>query len=195
MQTAQVALNTAMKNGWELDLASDVYHFSNVKDSELNSLSFDANAGNAVYTKWELEGSDSVLTTRYSSGFTVFDNFLLLKMPLWGQPLNLKTQFIYNLSAKRENTGLALGFSWGSLSESAEWRIYYQYQQIQQDAVFSPFVQDDFLRQTNFKGHVFGIARAFDSKISLHFWGLVSQSRVPDSSSQSRFRMDLNVKI
>ncbi|GIV35521.1 MAG: hypothetical protein KatS3mg031_3056 [Chitinophagales bacterium] len=80
-----------MQNGWELDLASDVYHFSNVKDSELNSLSFDANAGNAVYTKWELEGSDSVLTTRYSSGFNVLDNFLLLKMPLWWQPLNLKT--------------------------------------------------------------------------------------------------------
>ncbi len=195
MQTAQVALNTAMKNGWELNLASDVYHFSNVKDSELNGLSFDANAGNAVYTKWELEGSDSVLTTRYRSGFTVLDNFLLLKMPLWGQPLNLKSQFIYNPSAKRENTGLALGFSWGSLSEAGQWRLYYQFQCIEQDAVFSPFVQDDFLRQTNFKGHVFGIARAFDSKISLHFWGLVSRSRVPDSSSQSRFRVDLNVKI
>ncbi len=195
LQTGQLTMSSTLKNNLELTLAGGVYHFSHVKDSEVNALPFDANAGNAVYTRWELEGTDSVQRTRYKSGFTVLDNFFLMKLPLRHKSLHLKGQLIYNPSANGDNTGFAAGFSWGSLSGAGEWRIYYQYQQIHQDAVFSPFVQDDFLRQTNFNGHVFGIARAFDAKVSLHFWGLVSQNRTADAKGQSRFRLDLNVKI
>ena len=189
MQTGQVTLSSHLQKNLEMKLATGVYHFVRVKGSKINSLPFDDNAGNAVYSQWELEGTDSVMTLRYASGFTVIDNFILLKMPLGQNPLNLKGQIIYNPAAQSANAGFALGFSWGNLSEAGQWRIYYQYQQLQQDAVFSPFVQDDFLRQTNFSGHVFGLARAFDSKVSLHFWGLVS------SGNQARMRLDLNVKI
>lgn len=195
MQTAQLSFVSTMKSGLKLSLASGLYHFSNVEGVELTDLSFDENAGNSIVQFWEVEGTDSILTSRYATGFSVIDNVALFTVPAFHKPLDLKCQFILNPAAKSDNSGLALGFSWGSLSEAGQWRLYYQFQRIEQDAVFSPFVQDDFLRQTNFKGHVFGIARAFDSKISLHFWGLVSQSLVADSTTQSRFRVDLNVKI
>jgi hypothetical protein len=34
--------------------------------------------------------------------------------------------------------------------------IFFQYQKIAQDAVFTPFTQDDFLEQTQFSGNVSG---------------------------------------
>ena len=36
------------------------------------------------------------------------------------------------------------------------WNLYYQFQTVEQDAVFSPFAGDDFILQTNHQSHVFG---------------------------------------
>ncbi len=71
----------------------------------------------------------------------------------------------------------------------------YQFQHIEQDAVFSPFVQDDFRRQTNFEGHVFGLAYTLHKKVSLHAWGLLDSAVAGAGENQSRFRLDLNVKL
>ena len=63
--------------------------------------------------------------------------------------------------------------------DKGDWRIYYQYQLVEQDAVFTPVVQDEFILATNFKGHVFGAKYQLTKQIQLHTWALVAQRDQP----------------
>ena len=66
---------------------------------------------------------------------------------------------------------------------------------MQQDAIFTPFTEDDALSRTKSKEHVFGIAYAFHKKIAIHAWGLLDAELDEAVDIQSRFRLDLNVKF
>ncbi len=195
LNASQVALTMPVSQRLTLSLASGLYYFNDIKGRDVSTTVFDGNAGNATYFDVDVNGSDTIFTERYASDFAVFDNFILLQVNGLKRPLTLKGQYLYNSGADRNNIGFAAGFSLGDLNDTGHWRLYYQYQQVEQDAVFSPFVQDDFRRQTNFSGHVFGFAWAFDKRISLHGWGLIDDARGRAGISQSRFRVDLNVKI
>jgi phosphate transport system substrate-binding protein len=195
LNASQVALTARVSERLELTLASGLYYFNEIKGSDLLKTVFDGNVGNATYFDVYVNGSDTILTERYASDFAIFDNFILVQIKGRKRPLTFKGQYLYNPGADRNNRGFAAGFSLGDLNETGHWRLYYQYQQMEQDAVFSPFVQDDFRRQTNFTGHVFGFAYAFDKKISLHAWDLIDEANGQAGIRQSRFRVDLNVKI
>jgi len=79
--------------------------------------------------------------------------------------------------------------------------VYYQWQKVEQDAVFSLVSQDDFLVTTNFSGHVTGTRYQFTDTIQLHLWALISQRGIPDKTagqtrqSQWRLRSDVNIKF
>lgn len=81
-------------------------------------------------------------------------------------------------------------------------RLYYQYSGIEQDSVFSPFAQDDFLLATNHRSHLFGLNYQFTDAIGLNLYALVSSrdetfpgSTTDSDSHQWRVRADLNVKF
>ncbi len=194
LNASQVTLGVPLSKNTGLTLASGFYYFNKIKGRNVNTTVFDDNAGNATYQQIHLGGSDTTFTTHYTSDFFTFDNFFLLDVKNLPHLLTFKGQFFYNLGAANDNTGFSAGFTYGDLNNPGDMRWYYQFQYIQQDAVFSPFVQDDFLRQTNFMGHVFGLAYAFHKKVSLHVWGLLD-SAITGGAGQSRFRLDLNVKL
>ena len=112
-------------------------------------------------------------------------------------------EYIKNTRADIDaDEGWALGLSLGSAAKKGDWRTYYQWQVIEQDAVFSAFAQDDFLFSTNHRSHLFGVNYQLTDKIGLHLWGLVSardktfNTPTTDSDSdQWRVRLDLNVKL
>lgn len=195
LNASQANLAFGLSKNLNLNLSSGLYYFNGIADQNVVATVFDGNAGNATYQEMATMGGDTIFTEHYLSKFQVIDNFLLLDIKNLPMLLQLKGQFFYNFGAKDANTGFAVGFSYGDLNDEGSWRLYYQYQRIQQDAVFSPFVQDDFLRQTNFKGHVFGFAYAFHKKISLHGWGLLDKPEGGTGEKHTRFRLDLNIKI
>ncbi len=195
LNASQATLGIPLSKNFNLTASSSFYYFNNIKGRNISTTVFDNNAGNATFEELHVGGSDTTFTTHYTSDFHTLDNFLLLNVKSLPHLLTLKGQLFYNFGATDKNTGYAAGFSYGDLNRPGNWRLYYQFQHLQQDAVFSPFVQDDFRRQTNFTGQVFGLAYAFHKKVSLHVWGLFDSAVSGGGENHSRFRLDLNVKL
>ena len=147
------------------------------------------NAGNAV----DSAGTDFI------SDFSIVDSFIKLTHNLEGIPITLSTQFIVNVGADKsltdEDQGFAIGMQVGNTKEPGDVKLYYQYQQVKQDAVFSAFSQDDFPVQTDFKGHLFGISYQFLEQTDLNFWGMVWSKDVEKANNQIRLRVDLTLKL
>jgi phosphate transport system substrate-binding protein len=188
LNTSQLTADLIIAKNMKVTIASGLYYHANIKDHLVLSDFIDNNGGNSTYfDDFELE--------HYARDFHILDNFALWHVSGLTQPLIIKTQYIHNLASKTNQTGYVLGLMYGQLQHKGDWRYHYQYQHIEQDAVFSPFVNDDFLRQTNFSGHTAGIAYSFNDKISLQLWTLIDSSITGMSNGQQRFRLDLNAKL
>lgn len=157
------------------------YRYYNMKK---DAAVFQDNAGNAG-------------TAQFTSDFAVIDAFFnfILRREVW--PIVFNIQFIKNVEANiEEDTGFAVGAVLGQTTSPGDFKIYYQFQLVEQDAVFSPFAQDDFLAQTNFKGHVFGLTYRLLKKTDVNLWGLLSKLDTPGGGNlQTRFRADLTVSF
>ncbi len=147
------------------------------------------NAGNSV---------DST-STEFISDFNILDAFLNLTYDADGTPITLSGQFFINLDADTslsdEDQGFGAGIRIGKTQEPGDFKVYYQYQQVKHDAVFSAFAQDDFPVQTDFKGHLFGITWLFLEKTNLNLWGMLWKKDVDGAENQIRLRADLNLKL
>ena len=92
-------------------------------------------------------------------------------------------------------TGVAVG---GAYSCDVG-KFYYQYQTLEQDAIFSPFGQDDFLLSTNMNSHVAGFKMPLTDNMGLHTWVLVSEADDlalgGPADTVYRFRVDLNINF
>lgn len=118
-------------------------------------------------------------------------------------PLMFSGEYILNTRAHGDrDQGWAVGAALGRAEKQGDWRLYYQWQVVEQDAVFSPFSQDDFLFQTNHHSHIFGINYQWRDNIGLHLWGLVSQrdktfsgAATDSDQTQWRLRSDLNIRF
>ncbi len=113
-------------------------------------------------------------------------------------PLRLAVggQYVANTSAATglDDDGFAVAAELGSPDRMGSWLVHYQYQRMDQEAVFSPFAQDDFLDATNFRGHLMGVSVRARSGITVHLWTLWSaRRRPPVDTLQKRFRLDLNL--
>lgn len=100
-----------------------------------------------------------------------------------------------NLGADDEATGWFIGAAAGKGKKAGEVRGYAQYQHVARDSVYSPYVQDDFLLATGFRGVVAGVKVMLYDWLDLHAWALLaSRDRNADGSRgawQHRYRLDL----
>ena len=96
------------------------------------------------------------------------------------------------MRADDDGRGYALGARWGNLSAVGNWRFAYQFQSIEQDAVFSPLAQDDFLLATGHESHLLSVERQLTEAVGVRLWALASE---PEDGGDSawRLRLDLNV--
>ncbi len=195
LNASQIAASISLPGRLSLTLAGGLYAFNNIKGEDVSATVFDGNAGNSTYTVVSEREGETVTSEHYRTNFHISDNFLVLRVGSLPLPLNIKGEYIHNFGADSNNSGFATGFSYGKLETTGDWKAYYQYQAIQQDALFSAFAQDDALRQTDFTGHVFGIAYALHKNVSLHAWTLIDQAMNGEPLRQQRLRLDLNVKI
>jgi hypothetical protein len=148
------------------------------------------NQGNALATG----GND------FLSEFGILDPVVAWTTTDFGQPLTLSGEFLLNTRAAAGvgDQGWALGAAWGSTSAPGDSKFYYQYQSIEQDAIFSAFCQDDFLLGSNQDAHVLGWKQQLADNVGLHVWALVSAPNEAfggDDDNRYRFRVDLNLSF
>ena len=138
------------------------------------------------------------LPDRFVSAFRLVDYMAGVRFSRLPKPLLVHVEYVRNhQSAIPEDDGWAVGVAAGELGAQGDWRSHYQYQRIGQDSVFSPFVQDDFVFATAFRGHVGGFVYRAASAFDLHVWALIAQSVHPlapaSSTHQWRLRFDATI--
>jgi hypothetical protein len=194
---AQVHLRDELASGVRGDLAVGYYNYSDVTPGGEADLIAD-NRGNALEDKdGDGEPDD------YASSFGILNPIASLTIERGERPLVFSAEYIENFRADiDDDTGWAVGVSYGMAAKRGEWRAYYQWQEVQRDSVFSPFAQDDFLLATNHKSHVAGVRYALTDSVGLHLWGLVSArddtssgSTTDSDDDQWRLRLDIDVKF
>jgi len=98
----------------------------------------------------------------YASEFTIFDSFLAVDFDCMEIPLVISAGWMKNPGARiNQDQGWTLGAAAGELKTVGDIRAYYQYQEIEQDALFTPTASADLARLTNYSGSVAGVAWRF----------------------------------
>ncbi len=194
LYTTQLTTDVRLSDTWSLSLAPGVYYYHKVKGLSTQIPFLDRNEGNLEFTRKIKFGMDTIIGHYYASDFYLGNVFLHLKSTSFKMPVTVKFQMLYNFGAEEENLGFTTGWSLGELKSRGDWLFYYQYNYLQRESVFTPFVQDDALMRTNTSGHVAGIAYGLRKKLSLHIWSLVNRP-LGEGQYHSRFRIDLNAKF
>jgi hypothetical protein len=189
---AQAALHAKMGKKWKPSLALGYYRYGDLTPAGAGAI-LGENSGNATV------GAGPTLD--FASRFNILNSILAMRYDKGKKPLVFSAEYIKNLKAGiPQDTGYAFGAALGSARKRGDWRYYYQWQNIGQDAVLSVVSQDDFLLQTNHRSHLLGTNYQVRDNIGFHLWGLVSQrdrlgaTPTTDSSKhQWRLRFDTNV--
>jgi hypothetical protein len=157
------------------------------------------NSGNVA-----IDTNGDMVADQFQSDFGIFNPIVSTTFSKWEKwPITFSAEYILNTEAENDrDQGFAIGASAGRTQKKGDWKFYYQYQLVEQDAVFTPVAGDDFILQTNFSGHVGGIWYMVTDDINLHLWTLIAAredlgtSATTDSDQdQWRFRLDLNIRF
>lgn len=192
MFVAQVSTRLRLSDHLRTTLAVGYYLYSDTAPGGANQI-VAKNSGNALTPDGK----------QYLSQFGILNSIFTLTYDGWALPLTLSGEHLRNTRAhSSRDSGWAGGLMLGQEAKRGDWRFYYQWQLIEQDAVFSPFTNDDFLFHTNHRSHVFGINYQFTNSIGIHGWALVSEREVPSpgTTTDSRrdqwvVRLDLNFRF
>lgn len=165
-------------------------HFTNPTPGGATRILGD-NRGNAT-----IDTNSDGTADAYMSDFGLLNPILAVTMSGWERPVTFAGEVFWNTQAEgSRDFGWALGAAIGSTRAPGDWQLYYQWQVIEQDAIFTPFAQDDFLLATNFRGHVFGGKYRFTPWADAHLFALVSRADDPAAggsrSDDWRVRFDL----
>ena len=193
----QVSAKIALGESVTLRPAIGYYHYDDPTPDGSGTILAD-NAGNATADT----DNDSVADA-FLSDFHIWDGLLSLTFSGWKVPLILNGEYISNAGSQDDgDKGWAAGVAAGKTGAAGDWQAYYQYQVVEQDAVFSVVSQDDFLFSTNFRSHAAGFRYRLQKPLEVHLWALVarrdetSPGLTTDSEDfQWRARLDLNVSF
>ncbi len=194
LTVAQIQSKHAFSTDCHLNVGIGYYLYSDTTPNNSTKVLGD-NQGNATRDR-DNDGNADDLRAK----FGIFNPIIALNTQACEIPLTLSAEYILNtLKAGSKNQGWAFGFKIGKIQALHDWQAYYQWQVVEQEAVFSPYVQDDFLLGSNHRSHIFGIKLQAIENAQLHLWGLVSsrdkRSPTPGRTSgndQWRVRLDIN---
>jgi hypothetical protein len=191
---AQAAVHAKLGKNWKPSVAVGYYHYGDLTPDGAQGI-VNENSGNATV------GAGPTLD--FASRFAILNPIVALRYEGGKYPIVLSGEYIKNLKAGIEqDQGWAVGIAIGSARKKGDWRAYYQWQTVEQDAVLSLISQDDFLFQTNHRSHLLGANYQWRDNIGFHLWALVSQrdktfpGLTTDSDKrQWRLRLDTNVSF
>ncbi|MCH8043521.1 MAG: putative porin [Planctomycetes bacterium] len=102
-------------------------------------------------------------------------------------------QFVYEAFQNTEafsdsrDFGYTVGVQYGpavtrSGRQQGDWKVWYTWQEVQQDSVLTPVAQDDFQLATNFRGHFIGLDYFPWDQVEVRFWALSDEPIVVDGA-------------
>ncbi len=146
--------------------ALGVYHYTDLTPDGSQQV-VSENSGNVVV--------GAAPNLDFESRFTIWNPILTTTYDGFSQPLTLSGEYILNPRAKNDqDRGYVVGVQAGRQAKRGDYRIYYQWQVIEQDAVLSVVAQDDALFQTNHRTHIFGVDYLIRDRLLVRLWALVS---------------------
>ncbi len=133
--------------------------------------------------------------------YQVLDTILGITYDGSERPWKFALEGIANVGVTTSNNlGWAAGLASGELRRPGDWRFFYQYQVIGNDAVFSPVGSGDLLLDHNLKGHVANVDYRLSQDATLRMRVLQAEPDDPDlaggfDEKTLRVRFDFNVKL
>ncbi len=194
----QLWLDHRFGPAWQMQLGFTWYDWNNLNPDGNTRISAENNVGNAVVSVGP--NPEDVV---FASGFSILNPLLVLSWQPQGLPelgtVQVVWEYFYNAQAYRGDLadGFSIGMQLGTAVTSRKqgaWKIYYTWNEVRQESVFTPVVQDDFQLASNFRGHWLGLDWFLWDEIELRLWVLSSKPIQPvagSRESQWRFRIDL----
>ena len=190
---AQVASHSSLNDQVSLSAAVGYYRYANLT-ADGDSTIIDDQGGSPI---------NSVTGSDFTSGFEIVNPIVALTYGGLGRPLVLSGEYIVNDDANiDEDEGWAVGAAYGKAGSPGDYRLFYQYNEIEQDAVLANFAQDDFLMVSNHESHVFGVDYKWSKRVKPRLWALVSSrdqlgatATTDSDKEQWRLRADLNISF
>jgi len=166
-------------------------------------------AGVGYYDYQELQGSIPLFdgkargnrldnNGKIANDFNIVEGLVEYKSELANHPLTVFASYYQNTAADDLDTGYALGFGLGKVSDSGTWSLGYSYMDIEADAVYALFNDADFAGgETDAKGHILKAGYGLRKNMSL---GMTYISSEQDQSKAEqidydRLQLDLAIKF
>ncbi len=180
------------------------YDWHNLNPDDNRQISSENNAGNAVIS---LPVDSAGRTDVFASRFSIINPMLVVTYGnSEGSRLTHPIQFVgeafHNTKSfdSGRDTGFSVGGQYGPALKSQRkkkgWKIYYTWNEVEQESVFTPVAQDDFQRATNFRGHWLGLDYFPWDNVESRLWLLSDKPILPINGSREeewRARFDLTV--
>ncbi len=182
---------------WTVEASLAWYDWNNLNPDGNTRISAENNVGNAVVQVGP-DPNDVV----FVSGFSVLNPMLVLTWdpPSGVGPWQVVWEYFYNTQSfdAQRASGFSIGMQLGPAVRSQKqgaWKVYYTWNEVEQESVFTPVVQDDFQLASNFRGHWVGLDWFLWDQVELRLWVLSSKPILPipglPRHMQWRFRIDL----
>jgi len=189
---SQVAWRSALGSDTTATIAAGYYHYTDATPDGSQLLLGD-NGGNAtVDTNMDMVADD------FASDFGIGNAIVGVECAGWSQPVVFAGEVIHNRRAVGgQDDGWALGVAVGRSNAPGDWKFEYQLSDVERDAVFSPFAQDDFLFMTGHTSHLIAVNRQLAEGVGVRLWGLASAPNDDplDDDNRWRVRLDINVSF
>ena len=105
-------------------------------------------------------------TGQYLNDFNLTEVFAELGLTAGERPITLFADYVVNTEASDQDTGFAVGASFGQVAKRGDWRFGYAYQDLEADAVIGTFTDSDFAGGgTDGKGHVVELNYGFRDRL------------------------------
>lgn len=171
---------------------------------------FDLTAG-AGYYQFDTAGSSAFfgddddffgnsydpVTLTYLYDYHEVEAFADLSFEMFGHPASMFIDYVTNLDAPDNDTGYAIGASFGDLDAARDWEFSLTYEDLPADAVLGLLTDSDFGGGgTDAKGYILNGAYAFHKSWNAMFTYFINDINIDTNNPMSfnRLQLDLNFK-
>jgi hypothetical protein len=158
---------------------------------------YDEIKGKASLRSSEFNGNSND-GTYYTSGYDLANVFGEFGMAVGGLPVSAFGDYVQNtVAVTDQDTGWLVGAKLNKMKKAGSWEIFYDYRDLQKDAVLGLFCDSDFIGGgTDGKGHRFGAGYQITDNVSTGVNYFLDKKAVSgEDKNYQRLQVDLMVKF
>lgn len=196
LSVAQLSTSFALCDRLGARTAVGYYHYGSTQPDGSRALVSD-NQGNAT-----LDRDGDGTPDAYASRFGVVNSVAVVTSEVASVPIVLSGEWIANVRTGDRKQGWVCGAALGSAKDPGDWQVYYQWQVVEEDALFAAVANNDFVLGTNYRGHVFGAKACVAQDVVCHVYAFATHREhrgtslsTNSESAQWRLRFDLEFRF